>query len=60
MVREVAALDFSEPDGAVEFLDEFDQAVGILLPAGGFGKLLPILRLCLHSVASFVLDTPGK
>lgn len=36
--HEVAAQHFSLPEYAVEFLDEFDEAVGILLAAGGFRK----------------------
>jgi len=36
--QEGAAQHFSLPEYAVEFLDEFDEAVGILFTAGGFRK----------------------
>jgi len=34
--QEVAAQYFSLPEYTVEFLDEFDEAVGILFTVGGF------------------------
>jgi len=36
--QELAAQHFPLPDYPVELLDEFDEAVGILLTAGGFRK----------------------